>query len=98
MTGASTTVTISFAAGLRDADILKQAGGIKRLQGGIDLGGVEMLAGRYLEVGAHRIGIDAAVALDDDGACSHAGIGRRRNGNARPKPTKHQPEEQAGHD
>ena len=37
------------AARLGDADVLEQARGVKRLQRGIDLGGVDLLAGRTLK-------------------------------------------------
>ena len=56
------------AARLGDVDVFKKAGGIERFQRGVDLGGVEALAGAGLEIGAHRVGFDAAVALDHDAA------------------------------
>ena len=66
------------AARLADMDVLEQAGGVERFQAGIDLGGVEVLAGPDLEIGAHRVGFDAAVALDDDAVRGRAGLSRRR--------------------
>ena len=57
-----------LAARLGDADVLEQAGGVERLQRGVDLGGIEALAGRHLEIGADGVGFDAAVALDHDRA------------------------------
>ena len=38
------------AARLGDADVLEQAGGVKRLQRGVDLGGIDALARRDLEI------------------------------------------------
>ena len=66
------------AAGLGDVDVFKKARRIERLQRGIDLGGIEALAGAGLEIGPHRVGFDAAVTLDHDVACGHASLGRRR--------------------
>src|SRR6202040_1559375 len=54
------------AARLGDADVLEQPRGVKRLEGGVDLGGVDALAWRDFEISADGIGFDTAVALDDD--------------------------------
>ena len=66
------------AARLGDFDVVEKARGIKRLEGSVDLGGVEALAGRGLEIGAHRFRFDAAVALDHDAIDGRASLGRRR--------------------
>ena len=55
-------------AGLVDADVLEQAGGIKRLERLVDLVAVEALARVEPEVGADGLGLDPAVAFDDDRA------------------------------
>ena len=64
------------AAGLRNADVLEQAGGVERLQRGIDLGGIETLARRHFEIGTDRVGFDATITFDHDlgiGDCANAG-------------------------
>ena len=66
ITGFSTTVTIRRAAGLVDAHVLEQAGGVERLQRLVDLVGVEPLARAGAEIGADGVGFDPAVAFDDD--------------------------------
>ena len=91
-------------APLRDADILEQARGVKRLQRGIDSGGIKRLARSDLEVGADGFGFDAPVAFDDDRG---AAFGRRRprltgrdnRGRDNGRDAKQNyAEEQAGHD
>ncbi len=94
------------AAGLGDADVLEQTGGVERLEGSVDLGGIETFAWHELEVGADRIGFDAAVALHDN----RTGVrGRRRTGtpdrfrrgaerHLRTNATQHNTEEQARYD
>ena len=82
----------------RNVHVLEQAGGVKRLQAGIDLGGVEMLAGAKLEIGADGVGFDAAVAFDDDRSCADAGCGGAANATPGARPKQHHGEEQAGHD
>ena len=62
------------AARLGEADILEQAGGVKRLQRAVDLGGIETFAGRNLEVGADRVGFDPAVAFHNNGTDGRAGF------------------------
>ncbi len=66
------------AARLGDMDVFKKAGGVERLERGVDLGGVEALAGAGFEIGADRFRFDAAVALHHDVACGRASLGRRR--------------------
>src|SRR4029077_17303632 len=66
------------AARLGDVDVFEQAGGVERFERGIDFGGIEPLAGPNLEIGAHRFGFDAAVALDHDAIGGPASLGRRR--------------------
>ncbi len=65
-----------LAAGLVDLDVFEQAGGVERFERRVDRGGIETPVGARLEIGAHRIGLDTAVALDDDRAGSKTGIGR----------------------
>jgi len=72
------------AARLGDVDVVKKAGGIERFQPGVDLGGVEVLAGADLEIAAHRIRFDAAVALDHDAVDGRASLSRRRGMLRRP--------------
>ena len=54
------------AAGLVDPHVLEQAGGVQRLERLVDLVAVEPLAGIEPEIGADGIGLDAAIAFDDD--------------------------------
>ena len=84
-----------LAAGLVDADILKEAGPIQRFERGIDLGRVETLAWRYFEIGADCIGFDAPIAFDHDRAGSEDGLrpGRRHK---RSPPGDDSRQEQAG--
>ena len=67
-----------MAARLGDVDVFKKAGGIECFEGGVDLVGVEALAGADLEIGAHRIRFDAAIALDYDVVDGRASLSRRR--------------------
>ncbi len=69
-----------FAAGLGNVDVLEQARRVERLEGSVDLGGVEMLARGHFEIRADGVGFDAAVTLDDNGTRGKASIGRRRDG------------------
>ncbi len=86
------------AAGLGDADILKQARGVKRLQRGVDLGGVDALAGADFEVGADGFSFDTAVAFDDDRGRGRLAL-RMRNRCRKERDAKQcHAEEQAGHD
>jgi hypothetical protein len=66
------------AARLGDVDVVKKAGGVERLQRGIDLGGVESLARADFEILPDRFRLDAAVALDHDVTRGRASLGRRR--------------------
>ena len=54
-------------AGAIDRDLVEQAGCDQRLQRGIARSVVESSVGRGVKIGANGLGIDAAVALDDDG-------------------------------
>ena len=56
------------AAGLVDAHVLEQAGGVERLERLIDLVAVEPPARTEPEIGADGLGFDAPVAFDDDRA------------------------------
>ena len=56
------------AAGLVDAHVLEQAGGIERLERLVDLVAVEAFARVEPEVGADGFGFDPPVAFDDDRA------------------------------
>ena len=67
-----------MAARLGDVDVIKKAGGVERLERGVDLGGVEALAGADFEIGPDRFRFDAAVALHHDAVCRRASLGRRR--------------------
>ena len=53
------------AAGVLDAHVREQAGGIKRLDAVVDLRRTELAARTGLEIGADGIGLDPAVALHD---------------------------------
>ena len=55
-------------AGLVDAHVLEQAGGIERLERLVDLVAVEAFARVEPEVGADGLGLDPPVAFDDDRA------------------------------
>ena len=50
------------------ANVLEQAGGIKRLHAFVDLEGVKLAAGSRPEIGADGVGLDPLVALDHDRA------------------------------
>ena len=54
------------AAGLIDLHVLKQAGGIKRLQRGVDPRRIQPFTAGAPEIRADRIGFDPPVAFDDD--------------------------------
>ncbi len=86
------------AAGLGDVDVVEQAGRIERLQRSVDLGGVEALAGTDLEIAAHRLGFDAAVALHHNAIDRRPSLSRRRRiSRAGRQANKTHSEEQAGH-
>ena len=51
-------------AGALDRDLVEQAGRDQRLQRRIARGVVESAVGRRVEIGAHGLGIDAAIAFD----------------------------------
>ena len=59
-----------------DPDVLEQAGRVEPLEGRVDLGRVQPLAGSDAEIGANRIRLDTAVAFDIDAQ-------RLRDGNIR---------------
>ena len=83
MTGFSTTVTISRPPDWLMRDVLKQTGGVQRLQRLVDLGGVDPAAGRRTEVGSDGVSLDPAIAFHDDRA---GGLGsNRRRGRNRPE-------------
>ena len=54
-------------AGALDRDIVEQAGCQHRFQRRIARGFVEASVGRGVEIRTHRLGVDAAIALDLDG-------------------------------
>ena len=54
------------AAGLVDLHVLEQAGRDQRLEAVVDRGLIETPAGTGPEIGADRLGLDAAIALDHD--------------------------------
>ena len=60
-----------------DAHVGEQAGGEQRLDGLVDLAGIVGVADVELEIGAHRLGLDAPVARDLDLA-DHAAALRLR--------------------
>ena len=62
-------------AGALDRDLVEQAGRQQRLERRVARGFVEAPVGRGMEIGAHGLGVDAAIALDLDGS--------RRAGRAR---------------
>ena len=62
MTGFSTTVTTHAGALAVDAHVGEQAGGEQRLDRLVDLAGIVGVADVELEIGAHRLRLDAPVA------------------------------------
>jgi hypothetical protein len=58
-------------------DVLEQAGGVKALDGVVDLAGSQLAARTSLEIRPDRIGLDPAIAFDNDAIC------RLRDRNAR---------------
>ncbi len=50
----------------RDPHVLEQAGGVEPLEGGVDLGCIQPLAGSDAEIRANRIRLDTAVTFDID--------------------------------
>ena len=60
----------------RDPHVLEQAGRIEPLEGGVDLGCVQPLAGSDAEIRANRVRLDTAVTFDIDAQ-------RLRDGNIR---------------
>ncbi len=70
-------------AGSRDVHIGKQAGGVQRLERGIEVGGFELLAARGMEIRPDRVGLDPLVALDPDRG-SRGGL-RSREGHREPR-------------
>jgi hypothetical protein len=86
------------SAGLRNADILKQARAVQRLQRGIDLGGIEVLARRHFEIGTDRFGFDATITFDDDLGTGGLRQCRRGRDNEGRDAKQNYAEEQAGHD
>ena len=50
-------------AGAIDRDLVEQIGRQQRLERGIARGVVEASVGRGMEIGAHRLGVDAAIAF-----------------------------------
>ena len=55
-------------AGAFDGNLVEQAGRDQRFQRRVARGVVEMSVGRGVKIGADGLGVDAAVALDDDGS------------------------------
>ena len=55
----------SFANAV-DRDLVEQIGRQQRLERGVARGFVEAAVGRGMEIGAHRLGIDASIAFDGD--------------------------------
>ncbi len=49
-----------------DAHVLEEARRKQRLDRTVDLAAIESVANRELKIGAHRLGLDAAIALDVD--------------------------------
>ena len=76
--GAAHAAEAADAAGAADAHIGEQVGGVERLEGRIEVGGLEMLAVFGMEIGPDRIGFDPLVALDLDGGWRHGRCGGLR--------------------
>jgi hypothetical protein len=64
---------------MADFDMVEQAGCDQGLERRIERCGVEASVGRRMEIGAHRVGIDAVIALYSDGLRRLVRIAGRRN-------------------
>ena len=81
-----------YRTGLFQDVRINQAGGIKGLEPGIDLGGIKPLTGTETEIGADGVGLDPAIAFDGD-AGGGLGKDRRRGQERAADRTQHDPPE-----
>ena len=84
------------AAGLVDPHVLEQAGGIERLEAGVDARGVETLAAAGAEIGADGLRLDPPVAFDDDLGCGLRARRLRHDDGGSQQREDHPTEDQAG--
>src|SRR6185369_12260764 len=78
------------------AHVGKQACRAQRLDALVRLDGIEPLARADAEIGANRIGFDAAVPLDDDRGSGLRHGAARRHDRRYARPKNHPTEDQAG--